>query len=140
MSKLPGPSMTALRKAGKGFTEEQYVEYLKERGFTVIAPVDWMPMSKAVEEAQALGFQITPSTLTKCGERWGVKIRARTLPGHHKKEVEYRSLLFALAQRQGGSNKPDESEEPSDAERARIEEEKRKAEAAKRQRNGRSPS
>lgn len=59
----------------------------------------WMPASKAVDEAEKAGLPVTLSALTRFGEKWGVKMREKTLPGRHKLEVELNSLLLALAHR-----------------------------------------
>jgi hypothetical protein len=106
---------------------------------------NWMPMARAVEQAQTAGFQINLSTLKKSATKWGVTIRPRppTQKGNHKQEVEYNSLLIALALQQGGPHKPSAAvndttpNEPSDAERAKIETLKQKEKECKKR--GRSP-
>jgi hypothetical protein len=63
----------------------------------------WMPASEAVKLAEKAGLKINLSTLVRFGEDWGVKMRPKTLPGNHRREVEYNSLVLYLARPAAGS-------------------------------------
>ena len=84
---------------------------------------EWLPASEAVKRAQKAGLNVTLSLLSRSAKKWGVKMRPRTLPGNHKREVEFQSLVVCLARRASGKQPGDEGdEEPSEGEfKGRIE-------------------
>jgi hypothetical protein len=57
---------------------------------------EWRPASEAVQAAEKEGYNITLKWLTRDAEKWGVKLRKKQLPGNHKKEVEWWSLIDYL--------------------------------------------
>jgi hypothetical protein len=61
---------------------------------------DWMPAQKAVARANQEGVTITLPTVSKWkdGAKTGLKTRMPTLPGRHRWEVEYHSLLLMCHQ------------------------------------------
>jgi hypothetical protein len=60
---------------------------------------EWVPASKAVQAAEREGYPITLKWLTKDAFKHGVNLRPKQLPGKHKQEVEWWSLIDCLAKR-----------------------------------------
>jgi hypothetical protein len=62
---------------------------------------DWMPAQQAVQRANREGVAIALSTVSKWrkGGNQNLKTRAKTLPGRHRFEVEFHSLLLVCHQR-----------------------------------------
>jgi hypothetical protein len=61
---------------------------------------EWMPAQKAVEKAQAAGLQVNLSWLSRSAASAGVLTRTRIMPGKHKMEVEFNSLVHYLTHRE----------------------------------------
>ncbi len=61
---------------------------------------DWMPAKKAVDRAQQESVPISLPTVLKWrkGGKQGLKTRGHTLPGLHRWEVEYNSLILVCHQ------------------------------------------
>jgi hypothetical protein len=71
----------------------------------------WMPASEAVQRAEKAGLKVSLSWLSRFGEKWGVKMRPRTLPGKHKLEAELNSLAGCLVRRASGKGPTGEDDE-----------------------------
>jgi hypothetical protein len=56
----------------------------------------WLPASQAVERAQRMGIKLSLASLSKWAAKGHVRTRERTLPGNHRTEVEWRSLIAHL--------------------------------------------
>jgi hypothetical protein len=54
----------------------------------------WMPFAEAVEKANSIEVNVSLSWLCKNEEKHGIRSRSRQLPGNHKREVEFHSLLL----------------------------------------------
>jgi hypothetical protein len=79
---------------------------------------EWLPASEAVKRAEAAGFPITLSRLSKLSERADVRKRPRTLRGNHQLEIEWNSLSGYLLRRASGKQPGGKKTpaEPSDGE------------------------
>jgi hypothetical protein len=71
----------------------------------------WMPASTAVQRVEKAGLKVSLSSLSRFGEKWGVKMRPRTLPGQHKLEAELNSLASCLVRRASGRGPTGEDDE-----------------------------
>ena len=71
----------------------------------------WMPASEAVQRAEKAGLKVSLSWLSRFGEKRGVKMRPRTLPGKHKLEAELNSLAGCLVRRASGKGPTGEDDE-----------------------------
>jgi hypothetical protein len=85
---------------------------------------EWMPAGQAVVLAQRAGFIVNLSWVTRSAEKHGVKKRDRQLPGKHKVEVEWKSLVVALVRMRA---KDSDLDEPARAERDEIEKQMRES-------------
>jgi hypothetical protein len=89
----------------------------------------WMPAGQAVEQAEQAGFSVTLPWLSRSARKSGIKTRLPELPGRHRLEVEWNSLIVHLAKKKIEGK---DAAEPSERERKIIEEEKKKASEKKR--------
>jgi hypothetical protein len=72
----------------------------------------WMPASEAVQRVEKAGLKaVSLSWLSRFGEKRGVKMRPRTLPGKHRREAEFNSLASCLARRALGKGPTGEDDE-----------------------------
>jgi hypothetical protein len=72
---------------------------------------EWLPASEAVKRAQKAGLNVTLPSLIRYAKKWGVKIRPRTLPGNHRREVEFQSLVVYLVRQASGERLSGEDDE-----------------------------
>jgi hypothetical protein len=100
----------------------------------------WLPAAQAVNKAEQAGHPIRLDWLTRDAPKQGVKVRARQLPGNHKKEVEWNSLAGYLMMQKSGeaavAGTEGGADDPPDTERNEIE--RRKEEEQRRKRHNRS--
>jgi hypothetical protein len=73
---------------------------------------EWLPASKAVERAQKAGYSMSVSWLSRIRAHLSILIRPAALPGRHKKEVEWRSLIAYLVEHKSkdGGLQPEQDE------------------------------
>jgi hypothetical protein len=99
---------------------KRYIEARQPAEPTETPYDEWLPASKAVEQAQKAGYKVGLDWITRSAAKYGVRTRGRQLPGNHRLEVEWNSLAGHLLK--SGKKEPDEDGQPEEDTERRIQE------------------